>query len=191
VGITIVLDYFLKIGPLNDAAAALMKYVVLIGYLAVALGLINIYFFHVRRVTRQSSQWMFSAWLIIVTSSVTLIGIFAGRDHAVYSFLFKNVYSILAPAGYGIMTFFMASAAFRALRVRTIEALVLAVSIIATLLYRAPFGALIPGVMEFGDWISAVPSAAGMRGIIIGMALGAIGMGLRTMIGYERGHLPE
>ena len=50
---------------------------------------------------------------------------------------------------------------------------------------------IIPFIPAIGVWIQKVPNTGGMRGIIIGLAIGAIGMGIRTLIGRERGYLPE
>lgn len=191
VGLLTISDFFLNIELLNSVSATLRDWVVLLAYFAIVLGIVNIYVFHGRRIIRQQSQWIFSGWLLLIMSIVTVIGVFSGVGHPFYDFLFRNVYGALGPSGYGIMSFFIASAAFRALRVRSLDGLILLVAVIFTLLYRAPVGGIMPLIPDIGDWIQAVPSTGGMRGIIIGMAIGAIGMGLRTLLGYERGYLPE
>lgn len=190
-GIITISDFFLDIDLLNNLTATLTEWVVLLAYFAIVLGLVNMYLFHGKRISGKGPQWMFSAWLLFVASIVILIGVTSGVQNPMYSFLFKNVYGALGPSGYGIMAFFIASAAFRALRTRTLESSMLILAVIFTLLYRAPIGGIIPFIPEIGDWIQSVPSTGGMRGIIIGMAIGAIGMGLRTLIGRERGYLPE
>lgn len=190
-GILTISDFFLDIDLLNNLTATLTEWVVLLAYFAIVLGLVNLYVFHGKRISGKTPQWIFSAWLLFVTSIVIIIGVTSGVQDPTYSFLFKNVYGALGPSGYGIMAFFIASASFRALRTRTVESFILVLAVIFTLLYRAPVGGIIPLIPEIGDWIQSVPSTGGMRGIIIGMAIGAIGMGLRTLIGRERGYLPE
>jgi len=190
-GLLMIVDFFVDAGALNTVAAELRNWVVILTYFAVVLGLVNISIFHTKRITKRSSKWIYSAWLIFIIVSVTLLGVFGGTEHPMYKFLFQNIYGVLGPCGYGIMAFFIASAAYRVLRVKNIEALVLLLAVVLTLLYRAPIGGIIPLVPEIGDWIQSVPSTGGMRGIIIGMAIGAIGMGLRVLLGHERGYLPE
>jgi hypothetical protein len=46
-----------------------------------------------------------------------------------------------------------------------------------------------PGFTTIGNWIMDVAVAGGNRGIIIGAAIGAIGTGLKTILGYETGYL--
>ena len=44
----------------------------------------------------------------------------------------------------------------------------------------------LPMIGELRDWISQVWSLAGMRAILLGVALGAIMTGLRVLIGADR-----
>jgi hypothetical protein len=92
---------------------------------------------------------------------------------------------------WGLLAFYLASASFRALRDRNLESLLLLVSAILLMLLSAPIGGLIPGVTNVANWVQNVPNTAGMRGILLGTALGAIGLSIRTLLGYEKGYLPE
>lgn len=190
-GVLTITDFFLIDAMLNQIVQTLINWTVLLTYFAIVLGLVNLFSLNMKRIVRRQPDMIFSAWLLLVVIGVTFIGIFLGTNHIVYMFLFTNVYGVLGPAGYGIMTFFVASSAFRVLRVRTFESLVLIICLIFTMFYRAPIGALIPYVPAIGSWIESVLSAAGMRGIVIGFAIGALGMGLRTLLGKERGYLSE
>ena len=190
-GFLTITDYFVVVPIINDVVKTLISWTVLLAYFAIVLGLVNIVFFHTKRLTRRQPQMIYSAWLLIILVGITLLGVTQGTNHFLYQFFFTNVYTPLGIAGYGIMTFFIASAAFRALRARTLESMLLVLSLIFIVLYNAPVGALVPIIPQIGFWIQSVPSNSGMRGIIIGMAIGALGIGLRTLIGRERGYLPE
>jgi len=191
IGILTIVDYFIRFDPLNTVSATLRNWAVLLAYFAIVIGLVNIFIIHANIVIKRAPQWIYSAWLLFILISITFIGVCFGVEHPIYRFLFTNVYGVLGPCGYGIMAFFIASAAFRALRGRSLEAMTLVVTLIITLLYRAPIGGLIPYIPVIGNWIQLTPVTGGMRGIIIGMALGALGMALRTLLGYERGYLPK
>ncbi len=63
-------------------------------------------------------------------------------------------------------------------------------SAILVMLSKVGIGQLIwSQIPVIGNWIMAVPNTAGMRGIVIGSCLGAVGVSLRIMLGLERGHL--
>jgi hypothetical protein len=40
-----------------------------------------------------------------------------------------------------------------------------------------------------GDWIMVVPNVATMRAIMICIVMGSVSLGLRTLLGMERGYL--
>ena len=44
----------------------------------------------------------------------------------------------------------------------------------------------IPGLSEFTTWLRQVPATAGARGILLGVALGAVATGLRILSGADR-----
>jgi hypothetical protein len=190
-GFITIADYFVSNAVLSQVAKTLIDWTVYLAYFAIVLGLVNIIIFHANRIIHRQPQMILSTWLLIMMIGPTLLGIILGTKNEVYQLLFTNVYTPLGIAGYGIMTFFIASSAFRVLRVKSFDALLLVVALAFTVLYSAPIGSLVPYVPEIGNWIQSVPSNAGMRGIIIGFAIGTLGVGIRTLLGQERGYLPE
>jgi len=45
---------------------------------------------------------------------------------------------------------------------------------------------LVPVLVDVKDWILDVPTLAGVRGILLGVALGAVLTGIRLLLGVER-----
>ena len=88
----------------------------------------------------------------------------------------------------GILTISLLYAAIRLLRRRVdvmgIVFLISAVLIIFSSI-NLPFGN-IPGLHTFGRWVTQVLALGGARGILIGVALGALTTGLRILIGADR-----
>jgi hypothetical protein len=84
----------------------------------------------------------------------------------------------------------MTSGIYRALRAKNIESgLLLIVGIIALARNAPAVAAAFPPIIPWEAWISAVPTTSAQRGIMIGASLGAIALGIRTMIGRETGFL--
>src|SRR5512147_1512058 len=98
---------------------------------------------------------------------------------------------------FSLLAFYVASAAFRAFRVRNLEATILLVSAVIVMLGRIPLGDYIfsafPGgetwLGRFTEWMMDKPNTAAQRGIIIGAALGAASLSLRVILGIERSYL--
>ncbi|MBC8425607.1 hypothetical protein H8E07_15945, partial [bacterium] len=91
---------------------------------------------------------------------------------------------------FSLLAFYVASAAFRAFRVRNLEAgLLLAAALIIMLGVNPLTQALFPFMIDWTNWIMNIPNTAAQRGIIIGAALGAASMTLRILLGIERSWL--
>jgi len=91
---------------------------------------------------------------------------------------------------FSMLAFYIASAAYRAFRARTIEATVLLITGIILMIGRVPIGewmwSKLPNITE---WILANPSMAAQRGIMIGIGLGMIATSLRIIFGIERTYM--
>jgi|SaaInl4_135m_RNA_FD_contig_123_19717_length_9825_multi_4_in_0_out_0_3 hypothetical protein len=130
------------------------------------------------------------------------------------TFIFGNVFTPLGATMFSLLAFFMASAAFRAFRAKSIPATLLLVSAFFVMLGRVPIGAFVGQWLEFillpiatlifpeawispsNQWFSEfagfimnVPNTAGQRAIMIGAALGMVAASLRIWIGLEKEHL--
>jgi hypothetical protein len=88
---------------------------------------------------------------------------------------------------FSLLAFFIASAAFRAFRIRSVEALLLAIAAFILMLGRVPLGAAIhPTIPAAADWLMEIPQNAAKRGILIGAALGVMATGIRVILGLEK-----
>ena len=91
---------------------------------------------------------------------------------------------------YSILAFFITSAAYRAFRARNLEAAFILVSGTLVVMSNAPlFTSAFPTFINWREWIFDVPNASTMRAVLMGAALGAIALAVRTLMGIERGYL--
>jgi len=106
------------------------------------------------------------------------------------TFIFDNVFRTMGSTMYGMIAFFIASAAYRAFRVRTREATLMLVAAVLVMIGKAPVGdALVAGWDPLAEWILNVINTGGMKGILLGAYLGAFATALRVLLGLERAHL--
>ncbi|MDD5090675.1 MAG: hypothetical protein PHQ23_07130, partial [Candidatus Wallbacteria bacterium] len=105
-------------------------------------------------------------------------------------FIYKYVYSPLGATMFSTLAFYIASAAFRAFRIKTFEASLLMISGFLVMLGRVPLGAAIwDQFPEIQSWIMMHPVTAGQRAIMIGVALGAVSMSLKILLVFEKAYL--
>jgi ABC-type antimicrobial peptide transport system permease subunit len=91
---------------------------------------------------------------------------------------------------YSLVAFYIVGAAYRSFQARNMEAALLLIAAIFVMLKNAPIGEMIwMGFPDIGRWLMNVPNTAAFRGIMIGTAIGAIGLGLRILLGKERAFL--
>jgi hypothetical protein len=110
--------------------------------------------------------------------------------------IYDNLYTPMQATMFALLAFYIASAAFRAFRIRTTEAGLLAVAALIVMLGRVPIGSLatswLPTWLQlpaWQEWIMEVPQNAAKRAILIGAALGVMATGLRVILGIERSYL--
>lgn len=159
--------------------------------LALLLGVFSIVQVHSRRITTRHPDWIYSAILLFCLALMAGAGVFAGIEAgSVYDWLFQNLQAPMMATMFSMLAFFIASAAYRAFRARTVPSAILLVTAVIVMLGRIPMGQYIYDALPaWANWIMMVPSVAVQRGIIIGAALGAASMSLRILLGVERTYL--
>lgn len=189
-GIIVVLANFLAPTWFVEANKEVTLWFQITSALFCALGVVNLTRIHSKRVSQQREGWIFSALIIASMFLFMGISLVVGQQHQLYKNMYNNMNVPLNATMYSILVFYIASAAYRAFRVRTFEATILLVAAAIVMLGKAPIGEAVLGswVAEWTTWILDIPNTAGMRGIQLGATLGGIAMALRVLIGIERAH---
>src|SRR5581483_7111864 len=136
--------------------------------------------------------------MLVVIVSGTIIGLVPGGYTLFPSSLveqpirdiFRAVYEPLAGSFLALLAFFSLSAALRALRRRTADAIVILIVAVLVLALAA--------LPQLGDiavlgtgvrWVSDYVALAGARGLLIGAAIGAVVAGVRVLLGFDQPYL--
>lgn len=91
---------------------------------------------------------------------------------------------------YSSLAFYMAYGAYKVLRARTFEAALLFATAVLVIIGNTPiFPAMFPGFFHMREWIFGPIVGGAYRGIRIGIGMGAVVLGIRTLIGLETGYL--
>lgn len=200
-GLIVLIDFAGAVAVVDLAARTLVNWAALIASMALIVGLLSVASGHLIRVLRRSPDWGYSlvlltAMLIVIVSG-TIIGITPGGYVLPQSLveqpirdLFRAFYQPLAGSFLALLTFFSLSAALRALRRRTADALVIMIVAIAALLLAAlPQAQALPLLGDSVRMLSDYIALAGARGLLIGAALGAVIAGIRVLLGFDQPYL--
>jgi hypothetical protein len=192
VGVITILGFFTR-GRFADVAGTLAQWAGVLVAFALLLGLANVIRVHFVRVARRGEGWSYSVLLVASALAVLLGGLVSGGPGSEQvAWAFRWVYQPLGAAFFSLLAFFLTTALFRALRVRSAEAIVLLVSaLIVVVVQEAAFfgGQPFDFLADVKRWIFDYPVLAGMRAVILGVAFGAIGISLRVLLGFDRPYM--
>jgi hypothetical protein len=190
-GMVIIVSFFSGNRHLSDFQGSMQIWVSIVGGFTLLLGVVSITSVNLSRLRRFEKDWPYKLVLLLSLVVSAGFGIFQGiEDGTVYDWLFQNMATPMMASMFAMLAFFIASAAYRAFRARTVEATILLVVAVIVMLGRVPIGQIIYHRMpEITEWIMNYPNLAVQRGIIIGAALGAASMSIRIILGIERTYM--
>jgi hypothetical protein len=121
------------------------------------------------------------------------LGLFPGTKSIASGTWFMNffwyIYLPIQSVMFSLLAFYVASAAYRAFRARTILATILLVTSIVIMLRLVPLGFLSGLNQWLANWILVVPNMAAKRAIWMGVGLGMVAMALKIVLGIERSYM--
>jgi hypothetical protein len=200
IGLFMILSFFVPHQAVSVPADFLQQSVIIVLAFSYFLGGANLLRINFDVIYRRQPGWQYKIVLIAAMLATVAIGALEGRgflDPGMRSkWIYDNLYSPMQSTMFSLLAFFIASAAFRAFRIRTLEAGLLAVAALIVMLGRVPLGNVATSwlpeawrLQPIQEWIMEVPQNAAKRAILIGAALGVMATGLRVILGIERSYL--
>ncbi|MEN8151315.1 MAG: hypothetical protein ABFS86_15980 [Planctomycetota bacterium] len=183
-------------------AGKLQEWGIILGAFAVVLGAGNIIRVSWHKAKRGEDR-PFKILLLVALFTTMGLGLFFGVQKEIQPTFFNGgvaegefnpfywvYFNIQLPLGatmFSLLVFFITSAAYRAFRMRSLEAGILLVTGVLVMLGQVPTG--IPFLEELKNWIMDVPNVAAKRAILMGAAMGIAAMSIRIILGIERSYL--
>ena len=183
-GLLVLADFFL-VDPVIDAlGAVLIEGVLILAAFALLLGVLNLLGVHARMNGTPRSR-RYSVILLVALLATFVIGILRPASDEL-AWIFDYLYFPLQATMGALLAFFVVSAAYRAFKLRSVSALILLVTSLVVLITQLPFSAAISPLLPAArEWIFAIPVTAGVRGILLGVALGTIATALRVLLAVD------
>ncbi|HZQ07391.1 MAG TPA: hypothetical protein VFD70_12500, partial [Anaerolineae bacterium] len=187
VGLVVLLGQFISNASLDNIIGALISWGAIVAAFALLLGLANVVVFHVGRILARDAQMPFSILILASAIVVFLFVLPSGGAGSASQWILRYVYQPLEASFLALLVFFIATAIYRALRMRTWEMALFAISAVIVLVGSVPFIQVVAPILPSAkDWVVNVPALAGVRGILLGVALGIIATGVRLLTGIDR-----
>lgn len=201
-GILAVIQFFIPHGYSKAAYTMFLDWYLVVYVFALVIGLQTIIYLHVNKVKRKAAGYGYSVVTLVSLAVMGTAGMYEVIAHrgieqgSLFIYLFEHIQVPLESTMFSLLAFFMASAAYRAFRAKTLDATLLLVAAVIVMLGRVPIGYFLtkslPKVIqipELTEWILMHPNMAAKRGIIFGVALGMLATALKVIVGIERGYL--
>lgn len=183
-GLLVLVDFFV-LEPVVDALGAiLIEGALILAAFALLFGVLNLLSVHARMNGSPRSR-RYSAILLVALVATFVTGILRPASDEL-AWIFDHFYFPLQATMSALLAFFVVSAAYRAFKLHSVPALILLATSLVVLITQLPFSAaLSPLLPAAREWIFAIPVTAGVRGILLGVALGTIATALRVLLAVD------
>lgn len=186
-GLFMLFQFFIPV--FNGAYRKVLDWMQVIYLSSLLVGVIALGLQHLKKVSRREGGWAFSLVTLAGLLAMPAAALFGGTgESSVFFWFFNNMQVPMQSTVFSLLAFFVASAAFRGFRARSLPAFLLLLSAAIVMLGRVPIGTKL--YFDFPVWAQTlldVPSVAARRGILIGIGLGSVATSLRVILGVERG----
>jgi len=200
IGLFMILSFFVPHEWVSVPSDFLQQSVIIVLAFSYFLGGANLLRVNFDVIYKRQPGWQYKVVLVAAMLATVVFGAIEGQGFlnpgTKSKWIYDNMYSPMQGTMFSLLAFFIASAAFRAFRIRTVEAGLLAIAALIVMLGRVPIGNLITSwlpepirLQPVQEWIMNVPQNAAKRAILIGAALGVMATGLRVILGIERSYL--
>ena len=200
IGIFTILSFFVPHQAVSVPADFLRQCAVIMVAFGYVLGGANVLRVNFDGIYKRQPGWIYKVVLVVALLATVTIGAVEGRGFLNPGmrtrWIYDTFYANMSATMFSLLAFFIASAAFRAFRIRTAEAAVLAIAALIVMLGRVPLSNAITGwlpewarLLSIQEWVMEFPQNAAKRAILMGAALGVMATGLRVILGLERAYL--
>lgn len=213
-GLFFAVEFFLPVDDkeqknfLTDYIQPAQQMLQVVGALALGLGTYGLIRLHLRNVVQRRAQWGYSTVLIIsfiamaifsIANTLTERGLMEKKEFLArgYALLFDYTLIQLDAAMFSLIAFYIFSAAYRAFRIRSVEAGILMFTAIVVMIGVVPLGAYLSydvfklpeflGLPNIANLLLTKLNAPVQRAIEFGIGIGGLAMAIRLWLSLERG----
>jgi hypothetical protein len=191
IGFSMIIQFFIPHPASLEFGSTIYKWVIVLIVFALVLAIGNLIRHHGTKIKRRKKDWPYSFVTLSSMVAMAIIGLGWGiQAESLFQKIYLNVFAPLSATMFALLAYYMASAAYRAFRARSLEATLLLAAAFIVMIGFMPFGQYIhPHFPAFAEWVMRVPNMASQRGILLGVAFGAIATALKIILGIERAWL--
>lgn len=187
-GLVILSGYFLDVPILVNLRGTFLNWAVILTAVALLVGIANLLSVHGRKILNHQPGSINSYFLIGAALFILIVVGFFGPTAPVSMWVFNFIQVPVESSIMALLAVTLTVGMIRMVNRRVNQfSLIFIVTVVILLGGAISFsGFKIPGLIETRSWISQVPAVGGMRGILLGVALGILATGVRVLMGVDR-----
>ena len=194
----------LRIGPntvFRDHRDSAAQFNAVIATMAWGMALLSLTLVNGRLLRDRKKDWYNGAVFFLAVGLGVIVGVYkywpVGTPQQAFSdTIIMQVITALGSAIFSLLSFYLATASYRAFRVKTAEAGLMMAAALIIMLGQTPFGMYLSGWMgdkfsalwlpNVAGWILRVPNTGLFRALIFGVMMGAMATAIRYWLSLEK-----
>ncbi|PWH19877.1 MAG: hypothetical protein DDG59_01565 [Anaerolineae bacterium] len=192
-GLIVLLGYFLDFEPLREWRFRFLQWAILLAAVALFLGVFNLLRVHWGRLSESPSKAVYSLTFLGGFVSAVLMAGWLGIQHSLTRAVVDYVILPIEASLFVIILVTLLYALTRLLQHRlSVFSFVFLVTVLLSLIASIPLLGIEIPLLHGRDSLFSIAlrilGTAGVRGLLIGVALGSVVTGIRVLFGLERPH---
>ncbi|MCX6999108.1 MAG: hypothetical protein NT106_02255 [Candidatus Sumerlaeota bacterium] len=210
-GLLMIIAYYVPHKPFDQVEERASSWYMIISSFALVLAFTSLIRSHYLKIREGKLGWGYSMVMFLALIVTTVFGVlpygknhlFGTRSGTIYMWIFDYVNTPAAATVFSLLAFYIASAAYRAFRVRTIDATIMLITAMIVMIGRVPWGEMFSEFMtskishylvfvrldRLTSFLLNYPTVAARRAVYIGIALATVATSLRVILGVERTYM--
>ncbi|HQO09781.1 MAG TPA: hypothetical protein PLK90_08040 [Clostridiales bacterium] len=156
------------------------------------VGIVSVLRVNYSKIKYNNDRWYSVYQMSIIALMIIFASLRGVSPGTPFDVMFYYGFSPLDATVFSLLAFYVASAAYRSFKIKSVESAFLLVAAILIMLSKMPLGeAMWDKIPVIGEWIMDGPTSAGKRAILFGAFLGGLTMMIRIAFGLEKSHLSD
>jgi hypothetical protein len=180
------IPYFFNVPPIQSISTITIDWSLTIAYFVSVLAVISVTRRNITRMLSKSRSWIYGVITVVLMYYMIAVGFIFGTKDISFTFFYNSSLVPLESMVSGILLFYMASAGYRAFRVKNLKSGLLLSAVFLILLKNAPIGSAIwTGFQPVGTYVMDGIVGSANRAFKIGVAVAGIALTARVLLGRE------
>jgi hypothetical protein len=210
-GVLIMIAYYVPHTPFSDFWDGASKWYQIIAGFTMVLGVVSLVRNHYRKIREGKQGFGYSIAMFVIMMATVAFGvlpteispIFGNRSGSVFMWIFEYINTAASATVYSLLAFYIASASYRAFRVRSLDATIMLVTALVVMVGRVPYGEIFSNYLtdhigkglaflrldNLTSFLLNYPTVATRRAITLGLGLATVSTSLRIILGIEKTYM--